>query len=283
MLFTFSLIFHRRREIPLRPYRVMETIGGYCPPPGFGLKVSDIASGKKGFTLLELMVTIALIAILISLLFPALSSVREKAKSASCMSNLRQLGVALTSYLADTKGIYPGHHTMSGTIVWPHRLRPYVGNNHDVFHCPSLGVDAKWPVTWSSTEPHNNPNLAKYGYYAGEIEFRPTTYVFSYGYNDWGTGPGGLGASADDPNSPLPRLATIANPSQMYAMGDTTADGVWDTAIDPDNPTEAPSRRHNGGSNILFVDGHVENVNYEDLVSREDEWRSRWNRTGRPN
>jgi len=249
-----------------------------------GVKRLDAGSGRKGFTLLELLVVIAMITVLISLLLPAISSARDRAKGSACMSNLRQLGVALSLYTAD-HGAFPGHHTQQkGIIVWPHRLRKYVNNNHNVFHCPSLDVDTKWPVTWSSTSPNADPLLASYGYLEGETIFYPGTYIFSYGYNDWGAGPGllGLGASIDDPNSPLPRLATIMKPSQMYAIGDTTPDGVWDTAIDPNNSREAPSRRHGGGANMLFVDGHVENVKYEDLISREDRWISRWNSTGEP-
>ncbi len=260
-----------------------DTAGQLQKPLSSGTESSPAATGRKGFTLVELLVVIAIIAILIAILFPVILSSVERGKAMSCMSNLKQLGVGLTLYLAD-HGKYPGHHTRAGEIVWPHKLRQYLGNNHHVFRCPSLKGDVEWPVTWSSTSPHSNPLLASHGYYEGEASFGPTTYIFSYGYNDWGAGPGvmGLGASVDDPDSPVPGIANIAKPAQMYAIGDTTSDGIWDTAIDPYNSTEQPSRRHNGGSNMLFVDGHVENVPHEDLVSREDRFIGRWNSTGEP-
>ena len=253
----------------------------YFRPSSSGARVSGLRNRQNGFTLVELLVTISIIGLLAGLSIPAIKAAQDKAKQAACSSNLKQLGVALSSYLAENNGVFPGHHTMSGIMVWPHRLRPYLGNNHNLFWCPAENRNAKWPVTYTSPTPHSNPQLASYGYYQGETIFRPNTR-FSYGYNDWGAGAGGLGASVDDPNVPLPRVANIVKPSQMYAIGDTTSDGNWDTALDPNNDTEAPKGRHGGCANMLFVDGHVENVKVENLRSRESQWASRWNRTGEP-
>jgi prepilin-type processing-associated H-X9-DG protein/prepilin-type N-terminal cleavage/methylation domain-containing protein len=255
--------------------------GHFHRPPFSGGRVAEMEKCPKGFTLVELLVVISVIGLLAALGIPAIKTAQDKAKQAACNSNLKQLGVALSAYLAENNGTFPGHHTMSGIIVWPHRLRPYLGNNHDLFWCPAEDRNAKWPVTYTSPTPHSNPQLASYGYYQGETIFRPNTR-FSYGYNDWGTGQGGLGASVDDPANPLPRVTTIVKPSQMYAIGDTTSDEAWDTAIDPYNDREAPKGRHGGGANMLFVDGHVENIKVENLRSRESQWASRWNRTGEP-
>ncbi|MCW3059522.1 MAG: hypothetical protein JWQ02_1343 [Capsulimonas sp.] len=62
---------------------------------------------QRGFTLIELLVVIAIISILASLLFPAFFSAREKARAAVCLSNQRQIGMAMSMYMQDSDGMYP--------------------------------------------------------------------------------------------------------------------------------------------------------------------------------
>ena len=64
-------------------------------------------SGREGFTLVELLVVLAVIAILVGLLLPALASGREKARKTACLSNLRQVGVGIVLYAADNNGYIP--------------------------------------------------------------------------------------------------------------------------------------------------------------------------------
>lgn len=64
-------------------------------------------TNRQGFTLIELLVVIAIIAILAAILFPVFARAREKARAATCMSNLKQLGLALEMYSSDYDDLYP--------------------------------------------------------------------------------------------------------------------------------------------------------------------------------
>jgi prepilin-type N-terminal cleavage/methylation domain-containing protein len=74
-------------------------------------------AGKDAFTLIELLVVIAIIAILAGLLLPTLSKAKSKAESAACMSNLRQMGLALTMYVIDNH-CYPIHFVQDAANPW---------------------------------------------------------------------------------------------------------------------------------------------------------------------
>jgi prepilin-type N-terminal cleavage/methylation domain-containing protein/prepilin-type processing-associated H-X9-DG protein len=102
---------------------------------------------KRGFTLIELLVVIAIIAILAAILFPVFAKAREKARTASCLNNCKQLGLAIMQYAQDFDERYPKCYTAlngAGSAVrwywysdiYPGQLFPYVKNTQ-VFVCPS--------------------------------------------------------------------------------------------------------------------------------------------------
>jgi prepilin-type N-terminal cleavage/methylation domain-containing protein len=93
---------------------------------------------QKGFTLIELLVVIAIIAILAAILFPVFAQAREKARQASCLSNAKQIGLAVEQYKQDYDGFYvPMRDSETNPYrAWPTLLYPYV-KNEGVFACPS--------------------------------------------------------------------------------------------------------------------------------------------------
>ena len=98
----------------------------------------------NAFTLIELLVVIAIIAILAAMLLPALSAARSSAKSASCVSNLKQLGLTSTMYTADNNGyLLPGTNAYSGGstgVPWGGLVLPYISED----------LPSNWDGTWWS-------------------------------------------------------------------------------------------------------------------------------------
>ncbi len=95
---------------------------------------------SKGFTLIELLVVIAIIAILAAILFPVFAQAREKARQTSCLSNMKQLGVALNMYAQDYDGALSQTSwevgSLKSKIHWSYLVQPYV-KNLQIFVCPS--------------------------------------------------------------------------------------------------------------------------------------------------
>ena len=101
----------------------------------------------EGFTLIEMLVVMAVIAILASILFPVFAQTREKARAGSCVSNLRQLGVAFRMYANDYNGFMP--YFWCNTLPDPAPIRSldsYIKND-GVFYCPSDPISGRYYYT----------------------------------------------------------------------------------------------------------------------------------------
>ncbi|HLO39461.1 MAG TPA: type II secretion system protein [Phycisphaerales bacterium] len=236
----------------------------------------------RGFTLIELLIVISIIAMLIGILLPALGNSRKSAKATLCLSNVRQMGTALTFYQNDNKTYFPGHHTYPGNqIVWPPRLRMYTDGNHQIFWCPSNDPVFKWVRAKAGT-------TAQYGYEEGERRLTNGS-GFSYGYNDWGvqefTTPHlGLGAWIGHKQYGEVKESSIVFPSEMICIADSKSDFNWDTAIDPTDATDGewPSPRHFGSSNVVWADGHANAHKQRDLIAPTPAAKRLWNSDGKP-
>ena len=102
---------------------------------------------RSAFTLIELLVVIAIIAILAAILFPVFAQAREKARQASCMSNLKQIGLATTSYIQDYDETFPQASDTSWNNPWSTVITPYIKSTQ-TFRCPSDRAPTDPPASY---------------------------------------------------------------------------------------------------------------------------------------
>lgn len=229
---------------------------------------------KRGFTLIELLVVIAIITILAGILFPAYSKAREKARQASCMYNLQQIGMAIQMYQQDYDGLLPCGSAWKGGFAWPlwqgniyiprwyQQLYPYI-RNQDIFACPSY---RDWLGSWQ-IPPGWFDKPVTYG--------RWTANWLLFTSNMVGLDPGRSDAQIPEPsNVALVSDSAHADDAAAYDDSGKPLATWWRVAYANVcavgcNPSYAVETfaRHSNGANICFADGHVKWFNSEYIHS----------------
>lgn len=204
---------------------------------------------KVGFSLVELLVVLGVLAILAALLFPVFGRVREKGTQTQCQSNLKQLSLGVQQYIQDNDSTNPSF------INWREALAGYV-KSPSVFTCPRLRPPYK--------SPDGNIISGEYNFYIGFLNSlvmeqagnssKPTII----GVNESVlVAPSKIFVSGDVPVSGFFRQVPMPRPD---ACGITTGNGKPDTI-------QTVSTLHNGGGNHLFYDGHVKWMTPDSFVA----------------
>lgn len=216
---------------------------------------------------MELLVVIGIIAVLISIVLPALGMARRQANTIKCMANLRTLGQALALYTQDTT-CYPSAFAVGGlngrgVAVWPTKLRRYLHGSRGPFRCPERDERFEWsnqPVAAVALAP---ASFTGYGYDLGEPLLDSELTLFSYGYNAIGLG------TLTEVKSSQVRAAwdMIAVADSNGADGTGLDDLILQASVGSNCP---PGTIHFGGPNVLFCDGHVQRYSRPDITLPAD-------------
>jgi prepilin-type N-terminal cleavage/methylation domain-containing protein/prepilin-type processing-associated H-X9-DG protein len=214
---------------------------------------------KKGFTIIEMLVVMAILLVLSGILVPVIGSVMERAKTTQCLSNLRTMAQAVSLYQVEHQGKFPPALVSGGAVTqgWD-------------FFITGQGSDAKVEPGWIWQEYGHNKILQCPSFH-GPDNWAGEPYT---GYNYNASYLGGMRTERrgrvilDVPSS---RLFQVRNPSETAMFGDGEYGGGANKFMRSPLPGKldptfsgreggTQGHRHNGNTNVAFVDGHVKTL-----------------------
>jgi len=249
-------------------------------------------SSRQGFTLIELLVVIAIIAILAAILFPVFAQAREKARQTTCLSNQKQLGLAILQYVQDFDETYPINEGFNNTdkydastfnisvpagwdtgdtvywyqsdkSMWPNAIQPQL-KSYDVFACPSADMQDGYNPPKKPIGGFGQPAKISYSF-NGELNSAPESGIKQAALVPMiyeGNGKGGLNGYyytkdmlfCPEETKPCVYVPTSPGPNTCVgANGDFSYTLTWDDI----QATESTMWIHNGGANFVYADGHA--------------------------
>jgi prepilin-type N-terminal cleavage/methylation domain-containing protein/prepilin-type processing-associated H-X9-DG protein len=219
------------------------------------LTMKSSRNSLRGFTLVELLVVIGIIAILAAVGFPAYNYAIISAKKAKCSSNLRQIGIGMLAFAADNNENLPESggtipyggpvDPTTGKLSWTQQMEPYLGassvnGSNPIYQCPAL--------VGTGNAQYSYFNGAHAAYAANNNQFAALNLMKIHSLSAY--------ILAGDIAFPM-FTANDADPD------DYNNDPAFNGGT-PLSPTKITI--HGGASNVLFADGHVESLKYFDYT-----------------
>ncbi len=209
-----------------------------------------------GFTLVELLVVVALIASLAALLLPALTRSKTAAQRIKCVSNLHQLGLATQLYWDDNNGScfrYGGALTNGGQLYWFGWIGPGAEGQR--------AFDATQGALYPYLQGRGVELCPALNCFRSQLKLKASGATYGYGYNYY--------LSTDPPKPPV-TVNHIGQPATLTLLADAAQVNTWQAPASPSNPmleewyyvdnsVDQPNGhfRHTRKANVLFCDGHV--------------------------
>ena len=238
---------------------------------------------RRAFTLVELLVVVAIIAVLVSMLLPAMRRVWEQARSVQCQSNIRQVGLALNLYANAHDGVIPApsHYKRSSTGTQLRYWHSMLQGNYDcaTYIRPAAGNKTS-PLLYCTNNGQMRGRIGTYAMYIPTLRFavprEPSSIVLPTPTAPYPPDPGIVSFEGIN-------LARIRQSANFLLIGDSSIEEPGHANFDPDEGSpnfQSFSYKNNGGTfysglwashrnmvNALFADGHVESCDKGRLLS----------------